>query len=512
MNGVTQLNLRPVDDIDLDEIAAIKNRLAALEVKEQSGATISDGSITSSKLADDSVTTVKILDANVTNAKLANMAQATVKGRASGAGTGTPADLSATQLNVIVGTANLFHPNRIWSGVSSDEGRGQTGTPPLTVKGNSLLVYRESADSQPPNLEFLKRRSGSGTSVNDGDMLGSIVWTGADTTTFGAIGAIIRGEVDGTPGSADMPARLVFLTTPDGSGAPQERVRITNGGQVGIGTNNPQSRLHVLGTAQTQLRVQSAGGIAAAIGIDDSAPTQTTFGTITNNSFSFIRNNIGRLDIFNTAFNFRNSSGDNTMVYSTDTIVLNLLATAGGSTANAGTRLNGAGNNSWLNAEGGDVGIGTRSPGSKLHVLGTNSNAGGITIESTAGTTALRGYIFPKDNVSLAFQRAQATGTFQWLDDSGAVQMVFDNSNNLGINVNPPSAKLHVNQGGTTAAQPVLTLVQADVSEQFIAFNTTIGTGNATEAVGSKTLTTTHFIKVSLTGVGFRYIPVGTIA
>lgn len=64
----------------------------------------------------------------------------------------------------------------------------------------------------------------------------------------------------------------------------------------------------------------------------------------------------------------------------------------------------------------------------------------------------------------------------------------------------------------STAAIPVLYLNQVDVSEEMIEFNTTIGTGNAIEAVGAKTLTTTHFIKVTIPGGLTRYIPVGTIA
>ncbi len=42
----------------------------------------------------------------VTNAKLANMAQATVKGRAVGAGTGDPADLTAEELVTLINTAD----------------------------------------------------------------------------------------------------------------------------------------------------------------------------------------------------------------------------------------------------------------------------------------------------------------------------------------------------------------------------------------------------------------------
>ncbi len=83
---------------------------------------------------------------------------------------------------------------------------------------------------------------------------------------------------------------------------------------------------------------------------------------------------------------------------------------------------------------------------------------------------------------------------------------------NVGITVDPPLARLHVDQTGAAAAIPVLYLDQGDNSEEMIEFNGTIGVGNAIEAVGAKTLTTTHFIKVTLPGSLTRYFPVGTIA
>ena len=52
-------------------------------------------------LEDDSVVTAKILNANVTNAKLANMANATLKGRIT-AGAGAPEDLSAASVFSII--------------------------------------------------------------------------------------------------------------------------------------------------------------------------------------------------------------------------------------------------------------------------------------------------------------------------------------------------------------------------------------------------------------------------
>jgi hypothetical protein len=43
-----------------------------------------------------------------------------------------------------------------------------------------------------------------------------------------ALAAVISVEVDGTPGNNDMPGRMVFSTTPDGSQIPTEAMRIDN--------------------------------------------------------------------------------------------------------------------------------------------------------------------------------------------------------------------------------------------------------------------------------------------
>jgi hypothetical protein len=90
--------------------------------------------------------------------------------------------------------------------------------------------------------------------------------------------------------------------------------------------------------------------------------------------------------------------------------------------------------------------------------------------------------------------------------------MTLEHEGNVGIGTTTMAARMSVDQNNEAGAQPALYLNQADVSEQMMEFQSTIGTGNAIEAVGAKTLTTTHFIKVTITGVGDRYIPVGTIA
>jgi len=76
--------------------------------------------------------------------------------------------------------------------------------------------------------------AGSNTVVNSGDQLGTLSFQGSDGSEF-VEGAIIRAEVDGTPGANDMPGRLVFSTTPDGASSPLERLRITSGGAISCG-------------------------------------------------------------------------------------------------------------------------------------------------------------------------------------------------------------------------------------------------------------------------------------
>ena len=77
-------------------------------------------------------------------------------------------------------------------------------------------------------LDLGKSRGYPNTIVQDGDKLGVISFAGADGTNLQTNAAEIRGEVDGTPGENDMPGRLVFKTTADGSSSPTERVKITS--------------------------------------------------------------------------------------------------------------------------------------------------------------------------------------------------------------------------------------------------------------------------------------------
>ena len=59
---------------------------------------------------------------------------------------------------------------------------------------------------------------GTFSPVLSGDAIGAITFAGDNGAAFNAAAAILC-EVDGTPGTNDMPGRLVFSTTADGGGS-----------------------------------------------------------------------------------------------------------------------------------------------------------------------------------------------------------------------------------------------------------------------------------------------------
>jgi hypothetical protein len=86
-----------------------------------------------------------------------------------------------------------------------------------------------------PMISMGKSRSGtvgSYTIVQNDDSLGSIRWFADDGTDLVSESARIQALVDGTPGANDVPGRLAFFTTPDGSNSPSERMRISSTGAI----------------------------------------------------------------------------------------------------------------------------------------------------------------------------------------------------------------------------------------------------------------------------------------
>jgi hypothetical protein len=100
----------------------------------------------------------------------------------------------------------------------------------------SFATYRNGSDGAMLGLSHSRNGTkGSQTILNADDNMGGITFFGSDGTDF-ARGAQIRALVDGTPGNNDMPGRIIFATSSDGTDSPTERMRIQANGYVGINT------------------------------------------------------------------------------------------------------------------------------------------------------------------------------------------------------------------------------------------------------------------------------------
>jgi hypothetical protein len=110
-----------------------------------------------------------------------------------------------------------------------------------------LVSRNTTADANGSYIVFEKNRNGA--VVQNGDVLGNLVFRGFDGTNY-LQGAAIWAVSSATPGTNDMPGDLLFGTTPDGGSGISERLRIKSDGSVGIGlTPSGTYRLEVSGTA-----------------------------------------------------------------------------------------------------------------------------------------------------------------------------------------------------------------------------------------------------------------------
>jgi hypothetical protein len=106
------------------------------------------------------------------------------------------------------------------------EGSDGSGTAMLSVLNND-------SGGNPPYIILGLQKSGSSggdTAVASGNEVGEISFQGNDGSEM-VVAASIKCAIDGTPGANDMPGRLVFSVTSDGSASPTERARLTSTGE-----------------------------------------------------------------------------------------------------------------------------------------------------------------------------------------------------------------------------------------------------------------------------------------
>ena len=152
----------------------------------------------------------------------------------------TLSSLDLIRLNgtgVVVGGSAIAGPTSLFNVIQ--------GTTPGPYIGS---FHRYGANGFVPSFAFSKSRSATPTGfgiVAQDDALGSLYFLG-DSGDDNLPAAQISVYVDGTPGVNDMPGRMHFMTTADGSSFATSRLIINSQGVVNIGSNTASPTLFTL--------------------------------------------------------------------------------------------------------------------------------------------------------------------------------------------------------------------------------------------------------------------------
>jgi hypothetical protein len=270
------------------------------------------------------------------------------------------------------GTGQLFIDSAGNVGIGS-----ASPTARLYISGTNALggirVEDLSTSSPAPAIEVIGKRSDANVStsfagklllsknrtdaaIQATNNLGALAFGGNHTDgTFANIlySASIAGRADGAfNSSTDMPTALVFLTgstgrSPDTANVDTgtERMRLDSTGRLGLGTSSPDARLDVNDSAATSMIIRRNGGSDTNTNLRfQMASSYWALGVGSDDSFGIARNSVNT----STGSTFRISSG-------------------------------------------GNVGIGTSSPSTLLHVSGSSTSALARIASTASGATTFDG-------------------------------------------------------------------------------------------------------------------------
>ena len=188
-----------------------------------------------------------------------------------------------------------------------------------------------------------------------------------------------------------------------------ERMRIDSSGNVGIGTSSPNAKLNVV-----------AGDAASATNQVNISGGRTLGGGVYGSAGSILFTN----SYWSSGYGAASISG--------------MDSGSSGGFLGFGTTTNGTGTTGTPTERmridsSGNVGIGTSSPGNRLHISGASNAVSGVSIQST-GASGRKYTIYSASTGGLYFAN----------DTGGGDQMVLDSSGNVGIGTTSPTAKLDV--------------------------------------------------------------------
>ena len=323
-----------------------------------------------------------------------------------------------------------------------------------SAETGSMYISRDEDSISPAAIYGYKSRN-SGAIVLDNDSLFSINVEGSD-----GVGPIRAGsigfEVDGTPATNNIPTAIVFERS-NGAAGLTESMRIGSNGNVGIGTNDPKSLLHVSNSSFTRSYTDLNTVIWNG---NTSIPENTSYRRLRIN-INAIRSS-ARIRLTVTP---ENTAGVAAMVGSVlegdiwradggAVIVLTSIQNGGRPVSAGAIRLlepTTSGGAIFFGFAAGNNGTSvTYNVAVKLEMVTMSPE--NFTFEEVTGTTPHTG-----DDV---------TGTAFYSGD-GARRLDIDSDGNVGIGTTIPENPLHVNN--TTATSQIL--VQGDSNDASIKFN-----------------------------------------
>jgi len=240
--------------------------------------------------------------------------------------------------------------------------------PQLQIQGDDgtfnllrMRVYSSVAGWHANFFDMLRARgtSASPAVVADGDRLFAFEVSGHDGTAFQKALAL-QGNVDGTPSAGIVPGRWDFVTT-DSGGTHTVRMVVKASGNVGIGTTEPTEKLDIRGNyLKIKNNADASGGIVFDVGSTSAQIVQYIFRDRGADKFYQRKNLANDLDFIDAS-----------------------------------------GNTSLYLKQGGNVGIGTTSPGYKLHVVGDIKYTGSLVAGDIQFANKVR---ITEEGMSLVFE------------------------------------------------------------------------------------------------------------